>query len=97
MGTMSVKPLDGQEERERYFHRLLTDIAALEQMLEQGLIDRSQMHIGAEQEFCLVDENWNPSDKAMGLDVQTYMADDLLRMGDRMSMACPSPSRRTST
>lgn len=28
-----------------------------------------------------------PGDKAMGLDIQTYLPDDLLKMGDRMSMA----------
>ncbi|MDD4871440.1 MAG: asparagine synthase (glutamine-hydrolyzing) [Kiritimatiellae bacterium] len=28
-----------------------------------------------------------PADKAMGLDIQTYLPDDLLKMGDRMSMA----------
>lgn len=28
-----------------------------------------------------------PADKAMGLDMQTYLPDDLLRMGDRLSMA----------
>lgn len=35
-------------------------------------------------------EQWpsdNPMDRAMGLDIQTYLPDDLLRMGDRMSMA----------
>lgn len=35
-------------------------------------------------------EQWpsnNPVDRAMGLDLQTYLPDDLLRMGDRMSMA----------
>jgi len=35
-------------------------------------------------------EQWpssHPVDRAMGLDLQTYLPDDLLRMGDRMSMA----------
>lgn len=65
MGTLAVKTLTGTAERERYFHRLLTDIAALEQMLEEDCIDRDQMHIGAEQEFCLVNKRWEPSDQAV--------------------------------
>lgn len=65
MGTLAVKTLTGTAERERYFHRLLTDIAALEQMLEEDRIDRDQIHIGAEQEFCLVNKRWEPSDQAV--------------------------------
>ena len=65
MGTHSVKSLIDAKERSIYFHRLLTDIEALEQMLENGVFSREPIHIGAEQEFCLVDAGWNPSDKAV--------------------------------
>ena len=65
MGTHTVKPLDTVEERSIYFHRLLTDIDALEEMLQKGMFLKEPIHIGAEQEFCLVNKNWEPSDKAM--------------------------------
>ena len=65
MGSLSVKALDSPKEREVYFQRLLTDIEALERMLRQGLFERSPIRIGAEQEFCLVDEHWEPSNKAV--------------------------------
>ena len=64
MGILSVKPLASPEERERYFERLLTDIEALEQMLQAGAFLKAPYHIGAEQEFCLVDRQWNPSKQA---------------------------------
>jgi len=64
MGTLSVKPLNSPDERERYFKRLLTDIDALEQMLRSGAFLKAPFHIGAEQEFCLVNRQWDPSDQA---------------------------------
>lgn len=64
MGTLSVKPLNSPGERERYFKRLLTDIDALEQMLRTGAFLKAPYHIGAEQEFCLVNRQWDPSDQA---------------------------------
>lgn len=67
MGTHSVKPLDSDKVRGIYFHRLLTDLEALEQMLRDDYFLKEPIHIGAEQEFCLVDENWQPSDKAMDI------------------------------
>ena len=65
MGIQTVKPLSNVRERGIYFHRLLTDIEALEKMLEEGTFLKDPIHIGAEQEFCLVNDNWDPSDRAV--------------------------------
>lgn len=67
MGTHVVKPLDTFEERSVYFRRLLTDLEALEQMTLDGSFLRDPIHIGAEQEFCLVDKNWQPSNRAVAI------------------------------
>jgi len=65
MGTQTVKRLKDASERKTYFYRLLTDLEALEQMLETGAFTTDPIHIGAEQEFCLVNKNWEPSDQAV--------------------------------
>ncbi|MDM9629850.1 CBS domain-containing protein [Robiginitalea aurantiaca] len=65
MGTHTVKRLSNSEERQNYFYRLLTDLEALEKMLQEGAFSTDPMHIGAEQEFCLVNEHWEPSDQAV--------------------------------
>ena len=65
MGTHTVKRLTSAKERQNYFYRLLTDLEALEKMLEEGTFTTDPMHIGAEQEFCLVNEHWEPSNQAV--------------------------------
>jgi len=64
MGELNVERLLGSTLREKYISQLLGDLEALEQMLNKDMFD-TNIHVGAEQEFCLVNEQWEPSDKAL--------------------------------
>lgn len=64
MGEFNVNSITTRESRAEFITHLLNDIEALELMLERGLIEDDIMRIGAEQEFCLVDENWRPAKAA---------------------------------
>ena len=61
MGDHSVNNISSNEARSALIRHLLNDIEALEMMLERGLIEDDIIRIGAEQEFCLVNDNWRPS------------------------------------
>ena len=54
MGDHLVHSKFGRKERLDFASHLLSDIAALDRMLEEGLIEKDIVRIGAEQEFCLV-------------------------------------------
>lgn len=64
MGELNVKKLTKNEDKAGYIEQLLTDIEALEYMLENDMFTKDPVMVGAEQEFCLTDAEWNPSDKA---------------------------------
>ena len=64
MGEFNVKKLTGDGNRTEYISQLLTDIEALEYMLDNKMFTVSPVRIGAEQEFCLTNENWEPSKDA---------------------------------
>jgi len=64
MGEMNVRKLSDAADKIEYIDQLVGDIEALDQMLKRGMFEKSPIRIGAEQEFCLVDESWNPSNKA---------------------------------
>ncbi|MEQ8925416.1 MAG: CBS domain-containing protein [Fulvivirga sp.] len=65
MGEHFIKISDSRKEHGTFLSHLLSDIKALEHMLEHKLIEAGITRIGAEQEFCLVDSNFRPSDKAV--------------------------------
>ena len=63
MGEFNVRKLKGDSDKVAYINQLLADIEALDLMLEKNMFETDPIHIGAEQEFCIVDENWDPSQK----------------------------------
>ena len=65
MGELEVEKLVGSPNKAPYIRQLLNDIEALEHMLKHDLFERAPIRIGAEQEFCLVNESWEPAQAAM--------------------------------
>jgi CBS domain-containing protein len=66
MGNQEVVEATG-ENRRLFVKRLLRDVAALERVLEEDLIEEGVRRIGAEQEMFLVDRSWHPAPQAMAL------------------------------
>ncbi|WP_026808743.1 CBS domain-containing protein [Arenibacter latericius] len=65
MGQLQVEKLRNNPNKTKYVKQLLADITALQHILDKKMFEQSPIRIGAEQEFCLVDELWQPSNKAM--------------------------------
>lgn len=66
MGEHEVRDLEAAELR-RFMKNLLTDLRALEHMIDAGMIETDVRRIGAEQELFLVDSHRAPAAKAMEL------------------------------
>ena len=64
MGEHTINRETDEQTRLQFLQNLLTDIEALERMLSEGKIESGITRIGAEQEFCLVDELWRPGTNA---------------------------------
>ena len=65
MGNLKVTKLTDPKDKASYIHQLVKDIKALEIMIRDGLIEKSPIRIGAEQEFCLVDEEFMPKGNSL--------------------------------
>ncbi len=65
MGSQSVKPIVTEQQRKELISQLLTDIRALELMIENDAFEKGIQRIGAEQELVIVNSNYRPSFNAL--------------------------------
>ena len=61
MGEQSGNKFSDPQAKKRFTRMLLRDISALERMLDEDLIESGVTRIGAEQELCLVNNEFYPS------------------------------------
>ena len=64
MGELNVEKLLDNPDKGYYIKHLMNDIKALEYMLENKMFETDTLRIGVEQEICLVNDEWEPNDKA---------------------------------
>ena len=64
MGELNVEKLIGNPNKGLYLKQLMADIKALEMMLEKNMFEKDISRVGVEQEFCLVNKDWEPADNA---------------------------------
>ncbi|MBT8254436.1 MAG: CBS domain-containing protein, partial [Bacteroidia bacterium] len=67
MGDLKVIKLTSKKDKANYIHQLVRDIEALDKMINEGLVEKAPIRVGAEQEFCLVDQYFNPSTKSLDI------------------------------
>ena len=65
MGDLKVIRLSTKEDKSNYIHQLVKDIDALDKMIEDGLIEKTPIRIGAEQEFCLINNDFKASHNSL--------------------------------
>lgn len=61
MGSEKVKLVQDAASRHSHSRQLLRDLKALQYMLDHDMFESDVYRIGAEQEFCFVDQNWRPA------------------------------------
>lgn len=61
MGQQKVSVISSAEDRARFIKQLLNDIKAMQYMLDTDMIEANVARIGAEQEYCLVNDCWEPA------------------------------------
>ena len=74
MGSEKVTFISDNQTRQKAMHQLLTDLKALEYMIDHNMIDRDVQRIGMEQEMCIVGNDWRPA--ALNLEILEAINDE---------------------
>lgn len=61
MGHLDVKQLKSPKDKALYIRHLIRDLEALDKMLKNNLIEKEPIRIGAEQEFCVTNNQFFPN------------------------------------
>ncbi|MDC0303778.1 glutamate-cysteine ligase family protein [Flavobacteriales bacterium] len=62
MGDQGVRSITDLQERANFLRHILHDIDAFDKMIEDRKFESGIQRIGAEQEFCMTNRNWEPED-----------------------------------
>jgi len=65
MGEQAINIKTDKKSRIKYIKHLLDDLESLDYMLKNNLIEKDIVRIGAEQEFCLLNDQWRPAKNAL--------------------------------
>lgn len=65
MGDFRVRNITDDYDRNNMYHHALDDIEAFDLLLKEKMFVQAPVHIGAEQELCLVDKEFEPHTKAL--------------------------------
>ena len=65
MGSHSVKAITSLRQRKKFIFHLLNDLEAFEKMVKNDLFEKGIQRVGAEQELCILNENYRPSLNAL--------------------------------
>lgn len=65
MGDFRVRPINDDYDRHSMYIHAIDDVEAFEKMLASSSISEGPIHVGAEQELCLIDQQLDPSTVAL--------------------------------
>ena len=65
MGSQSIRAITSEAQRKKVVFHLLNDVKALEKMIEEDRFEKGIQRVGAEQELCLINDQYRPSLNAL--------------------------------